>query len=81
MVQDGHMTTNETPVREIDVPTPWYTKVEACQYLRVSLETLDRYVADGILVIHKVRGRQTVRLHRDDLDAALERIPPKGELP
>lgn len=66
-------TSSATLTRE-DVASPWYRKDEACTYLRISMDTLDRYIASGIVIVHKVEGRQTVRIHRDDLDAALKRI-------
>jgi len=53
--------------RETD--SPWYTKAEAAQYLRVGVATLERWEKDGTLKItRKVRGIQSRRYHRADLD-------------
>jgi hypothetical protein len=51
------------------VESPWYTREEAANYLRVSPDTLDR------LNVARSRLGDTRRLlfHRDDLDATVIR--------
>lgn len=58
-------------VRPMD--TPWLTKREAAQRLRVSLDTIDRAIADGRLTLYRYGegGRRLVRLRTEDVDALL----------
>lgn len=51
--------------------SPWFTKDEAASYLRVSPDTMDRYVSTGLIRKRMIRNTRTVRFHKDDLDAAL----------
>lgn len=55
------------------VPTeevPLVTKTEAAQALRVSVRTVDRYIADGTLKSVRLSPRAT-RITRSSLDALL----------
>ena len=72
--KEGDETETATVERIAQTDSPWYTKGEACAYLRISMDTLDRWISDGTVAVHKVRGRQSVRIHRDDMDAALKRV-------
>lgn len=58
-------------VRPMD--TPWLTKREAAQRLRVSPDTIDRAIADGRLTPHRYGegARRLVRLRTEDVDALL----------
>ena len=44
------------------------TKQEVAHLLSVSVRTVDRYLADGILVGVKLPGGHTVRFRREDVD-------------
>lgn len=52
--------------------SPWFTRAEGAEYLRISPETLDQYLKLGTIRKRTIKGTRTVRLHRDDLDAALQ---------
>lgn len=58
------------------VDTPWMTRREAAAYCRVSLETFDRWVKDSAVPKRKAAGTQSVRFHRDDLDALMIPVQP-----
>jgi excisionase family DNA binding protein len=70
------MPARTTPVT---VPTPWMTKREAAVYLRISVETLDRWQERGVVVYHKVGALQSVRLKREELDALHQRVERERE--
>lgn len=53
-----------------NVETPWYTRDEAASYLRVSVRTLTRWREIG-----RLAAPTSGRFHRDDLDAALAKLP------
>ena len=59
-----------TPVER----SPWYTPAESGRYLRCSERTIYRMIEQGVLPAHRA-GTRIVRIHRDDLDAALGRVP------
>lgn len=50
----------------------WLTVQQAMAYLKVSRETLRRYVRDGKLPAYK--GERIVRFKREDLDKMLKKI-------
>jgi excisionase family DNA binding protein len=52
----------------LDQQSPWKTRLEAAQYARVTVGTIDRWVRDGLLTRHTVSGTRSVRFHTDDLD-------------
>jgi excisionase family DNA binding protein len=54
-----------------DPDSPWYTRAEAAQYLRVDPKTLDRWRRENRVTSRKIDGIQSVRYHRDDLDACV----------
>lgn len=50
---------------ETDTASPWMTRKEAADHLRVGVRTIDRYADRGDLVRHRVEGRrQSVRFAR-----------------
>jgi predicted site-specific integrase-resolvase len=57
-----------------DTDTPWYTREEAAQYLRMSVDTLDRWQRDGVVERHTASNGRP-RYHQDSLDAALRLHP------
>lgn len=62
---------------ELGVPaTSWLTKLEAAEYLRVRPRTIDRWVAEGRLTRYKLKGLQSVRFDRAELDRMIQ---PAGE--
>lgn len=78
------METNETPITDCgdtDVGTVqtvgyWLTRLEAAEYLRVSVDTLDRWVKAGKLRRYRAASGTGRRFRRADLDAAL--VPEDG---
>ena len=74
MASDITTTPKEAPM-VATVATPWLTRREAAAYVRVSLETFDRWVKDGRITRHKVEGLQSVRFHTDHLDALMVPVP------
>lgn len=52
---------------------PWLTSAQAADYLQCSLRSITRLIELGVLPTHRIGGRM-VRLHRDDLDAAMGRV-------
>lgn len=61
------------------VTTPWLTRREAAEYCRVSLETFDRWVKERPEIKRKAAGTQSVRFHRDDLDALMIPVQPERD--
>jgi excisionase family DNA binding protein len=59
----------------------WYTRLEAAQYLRVHPTTLDRYVRQGLLRRHKLRGVPHARYSASDLLAMHEPMAADETLP
>lgn len=62
-------------------PQQWYTRAEAAHYLRVHPATLDRYVRNGLLRRHKLRGVPHARYSASDLTAMCEPMEPGQTLP
>lgn len=62
-------------------PQQWYTRAEAADYLRVHPATLDRYVRQGLLRRHKLRGVAHARYSASDLAAMHEPMEPGQILP
>ncbi|WP_425309973.1 helix-turn-helix domain-containing protein [Ammonicoccus fulvus] len=60
------------PVVRPALQQEWFTLQEVEQLGFPTYATLRRYIADGVLVAHKIGGR--VRVHRDALDALPQRI-------
>ena len=52
---------------------PWFTPAQAATYLQCSTRSLYRLIEQGVLPTHKI-GQRMVRLHRDDLDAAMQKV-------
>lgn len=59
----------------------WYTRLEAAEYLRVHPTTLDRYVRQGLLRRHKLRGVPHARYSASDLLEMHEPMAPQDTLP
>ena len=59
----------------------WYTRLEAAEYLRVHPTTLDRYVRQGLLRRHKLRGIPHARYSASDLHDMHEPMAPDQTLP
>lgn len=59
----------------------YFTRHEAAAYLRVSVRTIDRYADDGKLPAFRIKGIQSVRFKRADLDALVVPEPDKEEAP
>jgi excisionase family DNA binding protein len=76
MAPDDVSHTRERPMTTATVQTPWLTRREAAEYVRVSLETFDRWVAAGRVRKHKVADIQSVRFHREELDALMIPVQP-----
>ena len=47
------------------------TPVEACEYLRISRQTLRRYTADGRIAVHRFSSQKLI-YHKSDLDRFLD---------
>jgi excisionase family DNA binding protein len=62
-----HLLPERTPAR------PWRTQAEAAAHFQVTIKTIRRWVAEGILPAYRV-GRQ-IRIKTADLDALPEQIP------
>lgn len=54
------------------ISSPWRTRTETAEYLRVSPLTVDNMVIDGRLKAYSA-GPRIVRFHIDDINAALGR--------
>ena len=50
----------------------WFTPAEAAKYLRVSRQTIYRYMDDGLLSYYVLKSGGGRRMRRADLDALLE---------
>lgn len=57
--------------------SPWLTKAEAAEHMRVSPRTIDAWAEAGRITRHRVEGLQSVRFRRDELDALL--VPEAAE--
>ncbi len=60
---------NERPTRAIYVSLP-----EAAAYLSVSVKTVRRMIADGVIAGYRL-GPKCLRVKLDDLDTAGRRVP------
>ena len=55
------------------VTTPWRDRDGAAQYMGISVGTVDRLVAEGVLRKWRMHGAPGVkRFHTDDLDALMK---------
>jgi excisionase family DNA binding protein len=52
---------------ETATESPWMTRAEAADYLRVTERTVDRYADAGRLTKHRVEGVQSVRFARSEV--------------
>ena len=57
----------------------WFTPTEAATYLRVSRQTIYKYMDQGLLPYYELKSGGGRRLRRADLDALLE-PPSTGQL-
>ncbi len=48
----------------------WLTKKDVCQYLRVSLRTVENWTSQGIIKAYKLGGR--VIYNREEIDAIIQ---------
>jgi excisionase family DNA binding protein len=55
-----------------DVHDVWMTRQDAANYLGVSVQTIQRWVRDGMLTEHEVGGAP--RYHQKGLDAVIEKL-------
>jgi excisionase family DNA binding protein len=58
----------------------WFTPAEAARYLRVTRQTIYRYMEQGLLTYYVLKSGGGRRLRRSDLDALLEQ-PSSSEGP
>jgi excisionase family DNA binding protein len=58
------------------ISSPWMTREEAAEYLRVSPFTLDRWVRQGRLQRHRIDGLRSARFRQSELDALV--VPENG---
>lgn len=56
-----------------DQAQEWFTPSEAARYLRVSRQTIYRYMEQGLLPFYELKSGGGRRLRRRDLDALLEK--------
>jgi excisionase family DNA binding protein len=61
--------------------SPWMSKQEAADYLRISLPSLDRWMREGRVRFYKAGGQQSVRFHISDLDAVMRPVDPDADTP
>jgi excisionase family DNA binding protein len=54
-----------------ETPSPWLTKAEAGELMRVSPRTIDAWAEAGRITRHRVAGLQSVRFARAELEALL----------
>lgn len=52
----------------------WFTREEAAEYLRCSVDCVKGLERDGCLVAHRSSSRRLVRYRRADLDGCLRRM-------
>jgi excisionase family DNA binding protein len=50
----------------------WFTVTEAAAYIRVTRQTIYRYMDEGILPYYTLKSGGGRRVNRDDLDGLLE---------
>lgn len=50
----------------------WYTRDEAAEYLRMDPRSLDRYIKDGHLKVHRAAGIGNPRINKVDLDSLMQ---------
>jgi excisionase family DNA binding protein len=60
-------------------PQEWFTPTEAAAYLRVSRQTIYKYMDQGLLPYYELKSGGGRRVRRADLDGLLE--PPASEVP
>ncbi|MFP7833093.1 helix-turn-helix domain-containing protein [Marisediminicola sp. LYQ134] len=60
----------------IDPDEAYLTRAQAADELQVSVRTVDRYIADGILTITKLPGARLVRIPRSAIKALLTPTAP-----
>jgi excisionase family DNA binding protein len=53
------------------IETPWMTRKDAALYMRVSVQTIDRWARDGMITRYSLPGGADYRYRRDELDALL----------
>lgn len=53
----------------------WFTVAEAAAYIRVSRQTIYRYMEDGVLKYYVLKSGGGRRIKREDLDGLLEPPP------
>lgn len=61
--------------------SPWLTRTETAQHLRVSPPTVDRWVREGRLTRYKLAGQQSVRFLRADVEALVTPDEPDADSP
>jgi excisionase family DNA binding protein len=60
---------------ETATESPWMTRAEAADYLRVTERTVDRYADAGRLTKHRVEGVQSVRFARSEVMSLVSTEP------
>lgn len=50
----------------------WMTRSEVSAYLRISLKTLDRWRADGLITTYPAPKGRGVRFRRSEIEALME---------
>jgi excisionase family DNA binding protein len=64
--------TFRVPDHLVKHPSPWMTKQEAADYLRVHVHTIDDYIAKGFLTRYHIGDLQSTRLKRSEIEALMQ---------
>lgn len=68
--------TTDDPLAEVT----WLTRAEAAVHARVHVRTIDKWVVDGRLTKYTVKGLQSVRFKREEIDALMVPSPATGSI-
>lgn len=52
----------------------WLTKEEAAEFLRVRPRTIDRWVAEGIIMKYRIADLQSVRFNKEELETLVQPV-------
>ncbi|HXH78372.1 excisionase family DNA-binding protein [Nocardioides sp.] len=73
------MTTKRTPsIPEQRTTSAFLTIEEAAEFMSMSCITIRRHIGQGSIPAYKC-GKRLIRIRREDLEAAMKRIPTTGQ--
>lgn len=70
--------TSTVPVPQPRPASAYLTIEEAAEFMSMSCVTIRRHIGDGSIPAYRC-GKRLIRIRREDLEAALTRIPTTGQ--